>query len=570
MKENIKIPGIQFFFSICFCLLFSFLVSAQTNHASRFSKQVDHFLKERITESAPGAAVIITEKGNPIFKECYGLANVEHDISITFKTVFNLASVSKQFTAFAILLLESEGKLHIDDDIHTYLPELPDYGNSVSIRHLLNHTSGIWEYWTAMHTYAGYRRYDYFTKNEVIELIKHQDKLLFEPGSQWFYCNTNYLLLAEIVSRITGESFTSWTRKNIFEPLGMKDSFFHENSFQLFKYRASPYREDDNGRFIEDPDNRNNYAGHGYLYTTIDDMMLWMDNFRTKKLGGNEVVDRMFEKGKLNNGSENFYGFGLGILNRHEKKVIEHSGQTGGYKAFMLYCPENEVGITILANEHSFDVEGIGEKIFGLYLGITPAEKEKTQTEKRSYFTIDSSRVEDYVGMFLIEETSSRLAFCHIGENTFYGILEGLGQDKFYPVSDMKFINRYENVSVTFVSDENNQFDRIELDLKGEIMQARRIEFERISSSRLAQNYAGFYYSNAMGTVYEIKNDNHKLIMRHRRYDDRKFHQVSVDEFVSGYGIMRFKKDENGRIKGLEILDEYFNYNPIYFQKIED
>jgi CubicO group peptidase (beta-lactamase class C family) len=513
---------------------------------------------------------VITEKGKPIFKECYGLANVEHNIPITFKTVFNLASVSKQFTAFAILLLDKEGKIDLDDDIHTYLSELPNYGKMVTVRHLLNHTSGIWEYWTTMKTFAGYTRYDYYTLDEVMGLLKHQEKLLFEPGSQWSYCNTNYLLLAQIVNRITGESFVSWARKNIFEPLGMKDSFFHESSFQLFEDRASPYRKDSHGVLIDGRDNRNNYAGMGYLYTTIEDMVLWMDNFRTKKLGGNEVVNKMFQKGNLTNGSESFYGFGLGVLNRHGKKVIHHSGQTGGYKALMLYCPEKEVGITVLANERSFDVEGMGEKIFGLYLGVTPEEKKNAQTDKISYFIIDSSHVEGYVGMFLIEGTSSRLAFCYLGENKFYGIFEGLGQDFFYPVSDREFIIQNGNVTLVFIPDENNQMNKIKLDLKGDMMSGNKIDFERLSPSQLSLNYAGVYYSDALGTVYEIITDDQQLVMCHRRYADRVFSQVGVNEFASGYGIMRFKKDEHGKIKGFDILDEFFNYHPIYFQKIKD
>ena len=460
----------------------------------------------------------------------------------------------------------------MEEDIHKYLPELPDYDYKVTVRHLLNHTSGIWEYLNVMSYFAGNSYLDYFTLDYALKMLNHQDKLLFEPGSEWSYCNANYVLLAQIVFNVTGESFRSWTQKNIFQPLGMKNSFFHETSFQVIKNRATPYRKNNNGDFKVGSSGRYNYAGASDLYTTIEDMELWMDNFRTKKLGGDELIDKTFQKGKLNNGSESFYGYGLGIHNKHGKTVIDHSGQTGGYKAYMLYCQENEVGITILANKRSFDVEGIGNKVFGLYLGIgQEKKKEKPQTEKIAGFTIDSSRVEDYCGMFLIEGDSSNLAFCNIGGNTFYGIFEGLGQDYFYPVSKTELTNkRNPSVNFTFIPDENKKLNRLKLDLKGDIMWANRIDFKQLNSSQLSGIYSGKYFSDVLGTVYEIDAKENSIVMRHIRYTDRTFQQVGVDEFAGGYGIMRFKRDEKDRIIGFELLDEFFNYDPIYFQAMKE
>lgn len=553
---------------ISFWLIFSFSLSGQTTDHGYFSRQVDSLFKERITQSTPGAAVVVTEKGKPIFKECYGLANVEHNIPITSTTVFNLASVSKQFTAFAILLLEKEGEINLNDDIHTYFPELPNY-KTITVRNLLHQTSGIWG-WGGINLYAGNNRYDNYTLDEVMKLLKKQEKPLFEPGSQYSYCNTNYILLAQIVARISGEPFSSWTRKNMFEPLGMKRSCFKEDSFQLFKEMASPYRKDNKGILVDGRPNRSNFSGDGDVFTTIDDMVLLMDNFRTKKLGGNEVVDKMFQKGRLNNGGESSYGYGLEMLMRHGKKVIRHTGTAGGYRAVMLYCPENEVGITILANERSFSVAGMANRIFDLYLGIEPDEKEKTQPDKTSYFIIDSSRVEDYIGAYLLEGSSSRLVFCYLGENKFYGIFEGLGQDYFRPISATEFIIPDENVTVFFIPDKNKQMSRIKLDLEGNIMWGNRIEFERLSPSQLSLNYSGAYYSHVLATVFEISVDGDQLVMCHRRAADREFAQVDKDEFALSYGIMRFKRDEQGRIMGFDILDQHFNYNPIHFKKIAD
>jgi len=185
-------------------LIYCPVLTGQTQHRRQFSKQVDRLFKEQITQSTPGAAVVVTLKGKPIFEKCYGLADVEHNVSITPDTKFNLASVTKQFVALSILLLENEEKLGLDDDVRKYLPELPEYSPAVTLRHLLNHTSGLWEYSTTMLTFCGYEAGDRFSLNAIMNVLKHQQKPLFAPGSQWEYCNTNYLLLAQVVERAGG------------------------------------------------------------------------------------------------------------------------------------------------------------------------------------------------------------------------------------------------------------------------------------------------------------------------------------------------------------------------------
>jgi CubicO group peptidase (beta-lactamase class C family) len=157
---------------------------------NQFSDQVNRLFTERITSSTPGAAVVVTKAGKPVLKRCYGLADLEHGVPVTAGTAFNLASAAKQFTAFSILLLEQKGRIDLDDDVHKYLPELPAYSQPVTIRHLLNNTSGIWEYYSTMTYYCGYDLQDHFTLKEIMELLQHQEALLFEPGSQWSYCNT--------------------------------------------------------------------------------------------------------------------------------------------------------------------------------------------------------------------------------------------------------------------------------------------------------------------------------------------------------------------------------------------
>jgi CubicO group peptidase (beta-lactamase class C family) len=288
----------------------------QTKDYANVITKVDNILTKKITDNEPGVAVIIVKNGRIIFNKCYGLADIEHNVPITSKTMFNLASVSKQFTAFAILLLEKEGKLNLNDDIDKYIPDLPNYSKPVTIQHLLNHTSGIWDYYDMMTTFGGYDELDHYTLNEVLEFLKKQKELLFSPGSQWVYSNSNYILLSQIVEKVTGLSFQQWTKENVFDPLSMKNSGFIETSTQLIPNRAGHYTKA-NKKIYNYGSNWVNFCGHSHLYSNAEDMAKWMDNYRTKKVGGESIITKMLQKGKLNDGSESTYGNGVGIGQRY-------------------------------------------------------------------------------------------------------------------------------------------------------------------------------------------------------------------------------------------------------------
>ncbi|NIO80107.1 MAG: serine hydrolase, partial [Candidatus Aminicenantes bacterium] len=182
-----------------------------------FEEKVDKLFEKWNTIDSPGAAAAIIKDGMVIYRKGFGSAQLEYNIPITPSTVFHVASVSKQFTAMAISMLEAEGKLSINDDIRKHLPEVPDFGKTITIRHLLHHTSGIRDQWELL-IMAGWRMDDVLTQNHIMELVKRQKELNFSPGERYMYCNTGYTLLAEIVSRASGKPFTQWTQENIFKP----------------------------------------------------------------------------------------------------------------------------------------------------------------------------------------------------------------------------------------------------------------------------------------------------------------------------------------------------------------
>ncbi|MGK0448825.1 MAG: CubicO group peptidase (beta-lactamase class C family), partial [Polaribacter sp.] len=244
-------------------------------------KQVDELFTVWDTDNTPGAAVAIVKNGVIIYKKGYGSANLEYDIPITPSTIFHIASVSKQFTVFSILLLEKQGKLSLDDDIRKYIPEVPDFGKTITLRHLASHTSGLRDQWNLMGM-AGWRPDDVITKEHILKLVTNQKELNFEPGEEYTYCNTGFTLLAEVVARVSGESFAEYTEANIFQPLQMNNTLFYDDHEKIVKNRAYSYYSDDTG-FKKSVLSYAN-VGATSLFTTVEDLSLWAMNFNSQKI----------------------------------------------------------------------------------------------------------------------------------------------------------------------------------------------------------------------------------------------------------------------------------------------
>ncbi|MAF09161.1 hypothetical protein CMK11_01820 [Candidatus Poribacteria bacterium] len=205
---------------------------------------VDRAFSHLTKPGSPGAAVSVARDGDVLFARGYGLAQLEYDIPITSTTVFHVASLSKQVTAFSVALLASEGRLSLDDDIRTHLPEVPDLGTPITLRHLIHHTSGLRDQWQLL-VMSGHRIDDVITTEDIMTLVRHQRELNFPPGSEYLYCNTGYTLLAQVVERVTGETFYDWTRERLFAPLGMTNTYFQDDHERIVPNRAYSYKRTD-------------------------------------------------------------------------------------------------------------------------------------------------------------------------------------------------------------------------------------------------------------------------------------------------------------------------------------
>jgi CubicO group peptidase (beta-lactamase class C family) len=360
--------------------------------------------------NSPGAVVVVVKNGEILHLNGYGNANLEYEIPITSKTIFHIGSVSKQFTAFAIILLENKEKLSQNDYIGKYLTDLPDFKDSIKIKHLLHHTSGLREI-EQLHQIAGITTADQIESTFLYNLIKNQKDLNFTPGDELEYTNTNYFLLAKVVESISGQTFQNWTKANIFNPLNMANTQFYDDCSDIVKNRAYAYGDWD-GELYKGILSYS-YVGPTSVLTTGEDMALWLSNFSEIQLGNKEVSLKMLNvTDTLNDGELIDYGSGLGVTNYKGLKVVLHSGHDANYRAGMMYFPDHEVGIALLGNYYAISPYKYGFKIADFILKDfiqEEAEKEKQvdsseDDEETKKYTMTSDKLLEYQGSYISEE----------------------------------------------------------------------------------------------------------------------------------------------------------------------
>lgn len=314
--------------------------------------EVDAVFQGFTKPGSPGCSVAMAVRDSVIYRQGYGLAVIEWGIPNDAATVFELGSVSKQFTAFSILLLEREGKLSLRDDIRQWLPEIPRYGKPITISHLIHHTSGLRDY-DPLLVYRGTRYHDVATNGDILDMMARQAGLNFPTGSQWQYSNTNYVLLAMIVERVTGQSFREFARTRIFEPLGMNSSRIRDDHTEIIPRLAKGYQRPSGTTVAVDVSDWEE-TGDGSVQSTADDLLKWMDNLRTGKLGG-DLVRKMTETGRLDDGTPVTYAFGLTVDTWRGLKRVQHGGSWAGYRSHVVRFPEAELAVVTTCNDATAD-----------------------------------------------------------------------------------------------------------------------------------------------------------------------------------------------------------------------
>ncbi len=323
------------------------------------------------TTSTPGCAVGVSRDGRVVLEGGYGMADLEHDVPITSGTVFEAGSVSKQFTAAAVLLLARDGKLSLDDPASRLIPELKGYGDRVTIRHMLTHTSGLRD-WGTEEAIAGWPRTTrVYTHANVLDIVGRQRALNFQPGTNWSYSNTGYNLAAILVSRVSGQAFAEFSRRRLFEPLGLAHTSWRDDHTRVVKGRAIAYSDAKDGYHTDMP--FENVHGNGGLLTTVGDLLRWNERFDAPSSGDAAVVRQQQEPMTLTSGQVLDYALGLYVRRYKGFLEVGHSGSTAGYRAYLARYPERRVSVAVLCNAGNATADRYAHAVADVYLGIASA-----------------------------------------------------------------------------------------------------------------------------------------------------------------------------------------------------
>jgi len=511
------------------------------------AKRIDKIFEPRSKTDVPGVAVAVIQGGNVIYKKGYGAANLEYDIPVTPDTIFHVASVSKQFTAMALVLLEQDGKLSIDNDVHKYMIKLPDYGHKVTIRNLLQHTSGIRDQWETLQL-AGWRMDDVITQNQILRMLYHQKELNFEPGTRHLYSNGGFTLAAEIVAHVSGKPFPKFCEERIFRPLGMTRTHFHDDHRMIVRDRAYSYDKTNEGFEISPL----NYANVGAtsLFTTAPDLVKWLDNFRDPKVGGPKAIARLQEEAVLTDGKKVGYALGLAVGDYRGLRTISHGGGDAGYRSFVLWFPDEKLGVAVVSNFGGFNPSRAYE-VAEVYLDqkmSKPAEKPKPAERKYEYITVAPGVLNQYAGSYLVRQglldivvKDGKLLGAPRGDKQVE--LKPIGAHKFYaePIhSEVEFTpGAAGKMAIKFTGRESGDGERI-------------VE----TSSKDLAPYVGAYWSDELETQYTVELNDGKLSAMHAHHGQIVLTPLANDQFLGSqyfFHDVKFVRDADGRITAMTV-----------------
>ena len=379
---------------------------------------VDEVFADLTKAGSPGCALGVYRDGKILYSKGYGLANLEESVAITPQSVFDIGSTSKQFTAASILLLEKQGKLSVNDDVRKYIPELPNYGQKITILQLLNHTSGLRDYLTLMEL-AGTNVDSVTTDEDALRMIVRQKALNFAPGSDWLYSNTGFFLLSVIVKRVSGKTLQEFAGENIFAPLEMSHTQYRDDHTSLIPNRALAYDAKEKGGGYKLDVSYFEQTGDGAVHTSVEDLLKWDENFYRGQIGGKEFLSEIQEPGKLNSGKVLDYAKGLRIAEYRGLRTVSHGGSWGGYRAELLRFPEQHFSVACLCNLGNVSPSKRAHQVADVFLSdLMKPRSNKTQTEEKDQFVeiieLTSKSLDAFNGDFWSDELRVTYRFARV------------------------------------------------------------------------------------------------------------------------------------------------------------
>lgn len=523
---------------------------------SSITARVDKIFEKWDKPDSPGCAVGVFREGRIVYKRGYGMADLEHRIPITPSTVFNLGSVSKHFTAAAVVLLAQQNKLSLDDNVRKYVPELPDFGTPITLRHLIHHTSGLREFWPG----------GAVVRDDLLEMAAGLKELNFPPGEKYLYSNFGYLLLAIVVERASGQTLREFAGREIFEPLGMKNTFFLDNLNEIVGNVAHSYDPRPGGGFQRLssgpalPD-ASIVPGAGGLYSTVEDLARWDRNFYDDRIGRPGLVSQLHERGRLNKGEQLDYAFGLGIGEYRGLRKVTHWGESDGYRTHFLRFPEQRFSVVMLCNAGEGADFPTGERIADVYLENEFQKPPPSAPVAQAHVVqLPREHLENKVGLYWNPERLRRhRIFLKHGKLFLLRPddmpagpyeLEALSENRFRAVLVPSLELRFELSKFGAPARFTSQISPGPTSVQDAVKELTPTRDE------LAE-YAGAYLGDEIDVLFRVRAEGDKLMLSRLGSGRVTLAPVFRDTFKAPYGYLdgnwylQFRRDSNGKVSGV-------------------
>src|SRR6266480_6331659 len=536
--------------------VFTQVTSPRPTSAEPVTTSVDRLFEQWNKPDQPGCALAVIKNGQIIYERGYGMANLELGVHLTATSVFNVGSMAKQFTAISILMLAHQGKLSLDDDVRKYVPEAPDLGTPITLRHLIHHTSGLRDFLEMMQM-AGWRDTDVITEKDILDMVSRQRTLNHRPGEEYLYTNTGYVLLAVIVKRVTGQSLGEFAEANIFKPLGMTKTHFYDDHSIIIKGLVDAYVPED-GSFRKGIP-ADDFIGSGSLLTTVEDLARWDENFYDKRVGGPAVIEQMLTPGVIKNDPTFDYAFGLNINQYKGLRMIQHNGSRLGYRAQLMRFPDQRFSVACLCNVR-IDPDALVRQVADIYLadqfkqgagsqgGPTVAPPEVIKLSEKDLSSVAGlywNPVADTVRRVYVKD--GKLMYFRAPGNE--SELVPLGNNRFLMLGgrnrvEITFKSAHSKTPLQMVFAETGRAPIVQLPVRT----------TSYTSPQLTE-FAGKYYCPELDTTYTVMPQDGKLLLRAGHWGDFLLSTRFADSFANPeeMGSIVFMRDRKGHVSGFVI-----------------
>jgi len=555
---------------ICFWICTTLIVGCNYKKPSKLSStikpdsltyKINKIFEVWDNPNTPGGSVAIIKEGKVIFIDGYGCADLEMSTPLTKETKLFPSSISKQFTGYCIAQLIREGKLSLEDDIMEIIPELSSIKVPVRVKDLVYQKSGLRDYLGLM-PIMGFSLNDYFSNDIVLNILQNQKELNFAPGERWEYSNTNYFLLAEIIKRVTGESFKHWTEKRIFKPLQMSNTFFVDSFETLIPNRAKSYRQNRDGSFINDPF-LDVSVGHMGLYSTAEDMVNWLLHLREMNKNEDPLFKLMLQPDKLNSGAElDSYSFGLFKSSGNYGQQYWHRGSLFGYKSIISYYPDLDFGFVMLGNVMQFNRIRYAREVMQLFYPETSVTTSVNQgtfsiddSLKNSNIRLEQKYLEKYAGKY-VAGPMEVFVITHNGDSLTFGEFNGSRVNRLVNVARNTFRDQESTFLIKFHENSQGTIDSLEYQSETDSFTG---QFATRLSNYKEEEVMGEYYSDELDVTVAIIRDPKGLIVKNVRLGNIELVPTYNDEFRCGhdfFSYVRFFRNNKNHIEGF-MLDGF-------------